>query len=155
MDGAVIADIGAKAMWPYSNGEMNPTVSRRLIDPLDLEACGKIFCEDRNFLGERSEGGNRIMSLEKTNGGQKYPLDDLVYDLMMIITKKSKALEAMNKYIQDAQKNNRVKESLEKIRRQDQESVEELTRHLSYLIGQQNVSGQPSGQSATGSSAKR
>jgi hypothetical protein len=102
-----------------------------------------------------SKEGDRIMSLEKTNGGQKYPLDDLAYDLMMIITKKSKALEAMDKYIQDAQKNNRVKESLEKIRRQDQESVEELTRHLSYLIGQQNVSGQPSGQSATGGSAKR
>jgi hypothetical protein len=70
------------------------------------------------------------------------PLDDLVYDLMMIITKKSKALEAMDKYLQDAQNNHRVKASLEKIRRQDEECVKELTLHLSYLIGRQESSSQ-------------
>ena len=95
------------------------------------------------------------MNQGKTSSSENYPLDNIVYDLMMIITKKSKALEAMNKYIQDAQNNQRVKDSLEKIRKQDEEAVNELTRHLSFLIGQQNASGQTPGQSATGGSAKR
>jgi hypothetical protein len=90
------------------------------------------------------------MTQGKTSPHQNFPLGDLAFDLMMIITKKSKALEAMDKYLEDAQNNQRVKDSLEKIRKQDEECVKELTQHLSYLIGQQT----PSGQSATGGSAK-
>jgi hypothetical protein len=43
----------------------------------------------------------------------------------------------MEQYLQDAQNNQRVKDSFEKIRKQDEECVRELTRHLSFLIGQQ------------------
>jgi hypothetical protein len=71
------------------------------------------------------------------SSSQNFPLDNLTYDLMMIITEKSKGLEAMDKYLQDAQSNPRVKESLEKIRKQDAQCIQELTRHLSFLIAKQ------------------
>ena len=81
------------------------------------------------------------MSQQSAGSNQNFPIDDLVYDLMMIITKKSKSLKAMEQYLQDAQNNQRVKDSFEKIRRQDEECVRELTRHLSFLIGQRQSTG--------------
>jgi hypothetical protein len=85
----------------------------------------------------------------------------LKYDLMMIITEKSKGLEAMDKYLQDAQGNQRVKDSLEKIRQQDAECVKELAQHLSFLIGKQPAgqagaaAAQRPGQGSTGGSSSR
>src|SRR5262245_37879830 len=84
---------------------------------------------------------NAIMNQKSTSSGQNFPIDDLVYDLMMIITKKSKSLKAMEQYLRDAQNNQRVKDSLEKIRQQDEECVKELTRHLSFLIAQRQATG--------------
>jgi hypothetical protein len=47
----------------------------------------------------------------------------------------------MEQYLQDAQNNQRVKDSFEKIRKQDEECIRELTQHLSYLVGQQAAGG--------------
>lgn len=79
------------------------------------------------------------MNQKGMSSSQNFPIDNLIYDLMMIITKKSKSLKAMEQYLQDAQNNHRVKDSFEKIRKQDEECVKELTRHLSFLIGQQQA----------------
>ncbi|MBO0724360.1 MAG: hypothetical protein J2P52_02075 [Blastocatellia bacterium] len=79
------------------------------------------------------------MNQQNANSSKNFPIDNLVYDLMMIIAKKSKGLKAMEQYLQDAQNNQRVKESFEKIRKQDEECVRELTRHLGFLIGQQQA----------------
>ncbi len=79
------------------------------------------------------------MNQTSMSSSQNFPIDNVVYDLMMIITKKSKSLKAMEQYLQDAQNNQRVKDSFEKIRQQDEECVRELTRHLSFLIGQQQA----------------
>jgi hypothetical protein len=101
------------------------------------------------------------MNQGNVSSSQNFPLDNLVYDLMMIITEKSKGLEAMDKYLQDAQNNQRVKDSLQKIRQQDVECVRDLTQHLSYLIGQQAsgqagaAAGQRPGQGTTGGSSNR
>ena len=73
---------------------------------------------------------------------------------MMIITEKSKGLEALDKYLQDAQSNQRVKDSLEKMRKHDTECIRELTQHLSFLIGQQSSVQKP-GQGAAGGSTSR
>jgi len=81
------------------------------------------------------------MNQKSATSSQNFPIDNLVYDLMMIITKKSKSLKAMEQYLRDAQSNQRVKDSLEKIRQQDEECVRELTRHLSFLIGQRQAAG--------------
>ena len=81
------------------------------------------------------------MNQKSTGSGQNFPIDDLVYDLMMIITKRSKSLKAMEQYLRDAQNNQRIKDSFEKIRQQDEECVKELTRHLSFLIAQRQATG--------------
>jgi hypothetical protein len=81
------------------------------------------------------------MNQQSTSSNKNFPIDNLVYDLMMIIAKKSKGLKAMDQYLQDAQNNQRVKDSFEKIRKQDEECIRELTQHLSYLVGQQQAAG--------------
>lgn len=93
------------------------------------------------------------MNQQDKSSSQKFPIDNIVYDLMMIIVQKSKGLKAMDQYLQDAQNNQRVKESLEKIRAMDEECVRELTQHLSFLIGQQQQAAGP-GRSATGGASK-
>jgi hypothetical protein len=95
------------------------------------------------------------MNQQSTSSGKNFPIDNLVYDLMMIITKKSKCLKAMDQYLQDAQNNQRVKESFEKIRQQEEECIRELTQHLGYLVGQQQATGQGPGRSAAGGGAGR
>jgi hypothetical protein len=61
----------------------------------------------------------------------------------------------MERYLQDAQNNQRVKDSFEKIRKQDEECIRELTQHLSFLIGRQQTTGPGSGKSATGGATGR
>ncbi|HEU0179532.1 MAG TPA: hypothetical protein VFV58_35310 [Blastocatellia bacterium] len=95
------------------------------------------------------------MNQQNINSSQNFPIDNVVYDLMMIITKKSKCLKAMEHYLQDAQNNQRVKDSFEKIRKQDEECIKELTQHLSFLIGQQQEAGPIPGRSAAGGASSR
>jgi cell division protein FtsX len=82
-----------------------------------------------------------FMNQQSATSSKNFPIDNLVYDLMMIIAKKSKGLKAMEQYLQDAQNNQRVKDTFEKIRKHDEECVRELTQHLGFLIGQQKAAG--------------
>lgn len=70
-----------------------------------------------------------------------FPLDNLTFDLVALTYEKSKGLEAYNKYIQDAQSNQQVRESLEKMRQHDEQCVQELRQFLGQMLG-----GQQSGQ---------
>jgi hypothetical protein len=98
---------------------------------LRFAACDRsVFFQSLNFMNQQS-----------STSSKNFPIDNLVYDLMMIIAKKSKGLKAMDQYLQDAQNNQRVKETFEKIRKHDEECVRELTQHLSYLVGQQKAAG--------------
>ncbi|HWQ32095.1 MAG TPA: hypothetical protein VNQ79_04365 [Blastocatellia bacterium] len=91
------------------------------------------------------------MASAGNKSGKHFPLDNLTYDLITMIYEKSKALEACDKYLQDAQGNERIRQSFEKIRKQDEECITELQQHLSYLIGQQ--SGMASKTASTGGSS--
>ena len=82
-----------------------------------------------------------------SNQGGNFPLSDLCYDLITVIHEKSKALEAYDKYMRDAQNDNEVRQLLEQIRQQDTEQVQQLQQHLGRLLGQQSAS--PSSQSAS------
>lgn len=95
--------------------------------------------------------------MSQTESG-KYPLDNLTYDLISIIHNKSEALVAYDKYLQDAQSNERIRRSFEKLRLQDQECISELCEHLSHLLGQQaqpNSTGQAAMAGGGKSTAKR
>ena len=81
-----------------------------------------------------------------SNQSGNFPLDNLCYDLITIIHEKSKALEAYDKYLRDAQNDNELRQLLEQVRQQDTQQVQQLQRHLGRLLGQQ--SGASSSQSA-------
>ena len=70
-----------------------------------------------------------------TNTGH-YPMDNLTYDLITILHEKSKALEAFDKYFNDARGNERVKNLLERMRNQDRDFVEELQQCLALMLGE-------------------
>ncbi|HYG98712.1 MAG TPA: hypothetical protein VD837_06235 [Terriglobales bacterium] len=69
-----------------------------------------------------------------------FPLDNLTFDLITILHEKSKALEAYDKYLRDAQNDQQVRNALERIREDDQRHISELQQHLHRCLG--NVSGQ-------------
>lgn len=84
------------------------------------------------------------------------PLDNLAYDLITIIQNKAQALEAYDKYMNDAQGNEQIRQSLEKIRQQDQECINDLCEQLGSLLGStgQRDAGKAGGQTGmAGSSA--
>ena len=87
-----------------------------------------------------------------SNQSGNFPLDNLCYDLITIIHQKSKALEAYDKYMSDAQNDNELGQLLEQIRQQDRQQVQQLKQHLGRLLGQQSeaASSQRAGQKTGG-----
>lgn len=67
---------------------------------------------------------------------KNFPLDDLSYDLITIIHEKSKGLEAYDRYLQDAQSDDELRQALQEIREQDSRAIERLRKHLGRVIGQ-------------------
>lgn len=67
------------------------------------------------------------------------PIDDLTYDVLTVLHAKAKALEAYDKYIDDAADDEEAREAFEAIKRQDQEHVrvlkEVLARRLDEDLG--------------------
>jgi hypothetical protein len=86
-----------------------------------------------------------IMDRQSPTSGN-YPLDNLTYDLITIIYEKSKALEAYGKYLVDARGDQTITEMIGRMRRQDEDCVEELRQRLADLLTQSNRSqGQQAG----------
>ena len=74
------------------------------------------------------------------------PLDNLSYDLVTILHEKSKALEAYDRYLADAQKDPECLRLLQRIRQEDEQHVTELKRCLARCLNQgQGTQGGPSG----------
>jgi hypothetical protein len=90
----------------------------------------------------------RESDVEETSG---FPLDDLTYDLITIIHAKSKALEAYGKYCEDAADHDEILSTLEEIRRQDEECVEQLQNHLTQMLNARQTQGAKSTSAASSS----
>jgi Mg/Co/Ni transporter MgtE len=88
------------------------------------------------------------MSMSGSSSG--YAIDNLTYDLITIIHEKSQALEAYDKYIQDAQSNPQVAQLLQQIRQQDQQTIQQLMQHLGQTMGSSSSSGGMSQQGSGG-----
>ncbi len=65
-----------------------------------------------------------------------FPLDNLTFDLITIIYEKSKALEAYERYIRDAQGDQQVRQVLDQIRNEDQQHIKQLQQHLQRCLSQ-------------------
>src|SRR5262249_30294494 len=72
--------------------------------PIHLAAHSKLFWQSQIRI-------DAFMNQQDKSSSQNFPIHNIVYDLMMIIVQKSKGLKAMDQYLQDAQNNQRVKES--------------------------------------------
>lgn len=62
-------------------------------------------------------------------------LDNLTYDIITVLHEKSKGLEAYDKYLQDAQGNNEVRQIFEEIRRSDEQHIQRLHQCLQNNMG--------------------
>ncbi len=84
-----------------------------------------------------------------------YPLDNLTFNLITIMHKKSRALEAYDKYIEDAQDNEEISELLEEMRSQDADCVMQLQQHLTRLLTEQSEAGSSANRTTPKTNAAR
>ena len=56
----------------------------------------------------------------------RFPIDNVTYDLITVIHVKAKGLEALDRYLQDAADDEDCRSLFEEIREQDQEAIAQL-----------------------------
>ena len=64
----------------------------------------------------------------------RYPLDNLTYDLVCLIHEKSKGLQALDQYLDDARSDPRLSALLHRIRQHEGQFIDELKRELGHRI---------------------
>ena len=102
---------------------------------------------------DSKKGRECISNQNASNRSGNFPLDNLCFDLITVIPEKSKALEALDKYLRDAQSDDRLRQLLEQIRQPDTEQMQQLTQHLGRLLSQQsNTASSQSASQARGGS---
>ena len=69
------------------------------------------------------------------------PISDLMYDWLTVLQSKAEGLNAYEKYIQDAQKENSQEcvEMLRRLQEQDAKQVQEVRDHLMQMMSKQQV----------------
>jgi len=72
---------------------------------------------------------------QETRTGAGFQIDILTYDLVTLVHEKSKGLEAFDKYMKDAQSNQRCRDLFQQIRQQDQQAVQQLAQTLKQELG--------------------
>jgi hypothetical protein len=80
------------------------------------------------------------MALHEHGRVHHFPVEDLTYDVLTILHEKSRALEAYDKYLEDARSDAEVADLLREIRDEDEINVERLQHHLARLLAH-DVSG--------------
>jgi hypothetical protein len=60
----------------------------------------------------------------------KFATGNLTYDLMAVAYEKSKAIEAYEKYINDAQSDQQCRQLFERLRDEDHRAVQDIKKHL-------------------------
>lgn len=80
-----------------------------------------------------------VMTRETFAEQGKYPLNKLSYDLVCLIYEKSKGLEALDRYLYDAQGEPELVRLFHRIRHQEGELIAELQKHLAerIMVGQE------------------
>jgi hypothetical protein len=86
------------------------------------------------------------MSTQNVNTQGAYPLSNPAYDVISILHKKSKALEAYEKFVHDFSSDTQLTQILIEIRHDEQRHIELLKAHLARLLHDPN---QQAGTSST------
>lgn len=69
-----------------------------------------------------------------TTTSQRYGVDNLTYDLITLISEKSKGLEAYDQYANDAQGNQQVTNLFQQLRQQDEQAIQQLVQQLKQTL---------------------
>lgn len=71
-----------------------------------------------------------------TGNGNTQAINNLEYDLVTVLHNKSEAIQAYDKYIQDAQSQNSQPcvELFQKLQQQDVETAQEIRQHLQQVM---------------------
>lgn len=72
--------------------------------------------------------------------GSDFPLEDLTYDVITVMQNKSKALEAFDQYIEDAEGDEEVRNLFTEIRDRDYEQIAALQDCLARLLSAEKES---------------
>jgi hypothetical protein len=67
------------------------------------------------------------------------PIDDLTYDVLTLLQNKAKALEAYDKYLEDAAEDDEIHDLLVRLRRQDEEHVRLLRDALVRCLEEEDL----------------
>ena len=73
-----------------------------------------------------------VSSQSGQSGG--YAVDNVTYDLIAMISAKSEGLDAMKKYMQDAQGNQQVLQVMQQVQQADQQCVQQLVDCLKQVM---------------------
>ncbi len=74
---------------------------------------------------------------KKNYVSERFPLNDVAYDIIAIMHKKSQALAAYEKYMQDVQSDTHLTQILVTIRHDDLRHLEMLKAHLGRVLNPQ------------------
>ncbi len=74
------------------------------------------------------------MTMQQTQQNAQFPLQDAAYDIIAILHKKSKAIKAYERYLEDFQHDTHLRQALITIRLEEQKHIEMLKAHLSRLL---------------------
>ncbi len=84
-------------------------------------------------MGEVAESTNQSTNQQHANpdkGLAYYPITDMQFDVVTVMSEKCKALQAYDKYIRDSRPNSKLLEVLEQIKADDKKHVEALKEFL-------------------------
>ncbi len=73
-------------------------------------------------------------SMKEKQAEGKYPLTDMQFDVVLLLTEKSKALEAYEKYQTDAKPCAELSALIEKMKQSDKEFVVQLKEYLGKCL---------------------
>lgn len=77
------------------------------------------------------------MTDKRNYASDRFPLNDVAYDLIAMIHKKSQALVAYEKYLEDVQSDTQLTQLLVTIRHDDMRHLELLKAHLGRVLNPQ------------------
>jgi hypothetical protein len=75
-------------------------------------------------------GKNKADKPSPDKGLNYYPISDLQFDVVTIVFEKSKALQAYDKYLRDAQANEELRKIFEQVKADDEKHIEALKNFL-------------------------
>lgn len=89
--------------------------------------------QQKNSENGREQNGDKE-GVRADKGKGYFPLSDMQFDIVSVLNEKSKALQAYDKYILDAQPCSQLTELFERIKKDDREHVEQLTSYLTECL---------------------